>query len=77
MSFPGVQAKELIRRMGTVAISTGAACSSGASSTGTVLRAMGKSEEIIKGTIRFSCGRFTSDAEVWYAAEKITRALTA
>ena len=52
-----------------------AACSGGSSSAGTVLRAMGKSEDIINGTIRFSCGRSATDAETLFTEEKITAVL--
>ena len=50
-----------------VAVSTGAACSSGAIEPSHVLTAMGLSPERARGSIRFSLGKHNTDAEVDYA----------
>lgn len=67
MSFAGMDARELIRRINTVAVSSTSACSSGSSEMSHVLKTMGKSEDSIRGAIRFSCGRFSTNAEIHYA----------
>src|SRR5437016_7223595 len=50
-----------------VAVSTGAACSSGAIEPSHVLTAMGLSPERARGSIRFSLGKHNSEADVDYA----------
>ena len=50
-----------------VAVSTGAACSSGAIEPSHVLTAMGLSPEQARGSIRFSLGKHNTEADVDYA----------
>lgn len=73
ISFPGVQARELIRQMGSIAVATTAACSSGISKISHVLKAMGKTDVLIDGAIRFSCGRFSTEEEIWYTVERLAK----
>ncbi len=47
-----------------VAASAGSACHSGVHSISPVLRAMGVPEELARGAVRFSTGRFTTEAEI-------------
>ncbi len=47
-----------------IAVSTGSACSSGSITDSTVLKAMGLGTEWIRGTIRFSMGRQTTEEEI-------------
>ena len=57
VAFPGVSGAEMLARVPEVCASLGAAChSSGEHSSGT-LNAMGVSQELMRGTIRFSFGR--------------------
>ncbi len=56
-----------------VCVSAGAACSSGSLEVSHVLRAMGIPPEIGHGQIRFSFGRFNSDADVDRALEIVPR----
>jgi cysteine desulfurase len=58
-----------------VQCSTGAACSSGAILPSHVLRAIGLPRDEAKCTLRFSLGRFTTDADVDYALEMIPGAV--
>lgn len=58
-----------------VALSSGAACSSGAESPSHVLRAMGLTHEIQDSALRISNGKFTTDDEIERAAEHITSAV--
>ena len=60
IAFPGVSGAEMLARVPEVCASLGAAChSSGAHASGT-LNAMGVSQELMRGTIRFSFGRKTT-----------------
>ena len=57
IAFPGVSGVEMLARVPEICASLGAAChSSGVHKSGT-LHAMGVSEDLMKGTIRFSFGR--------------------
>lgn len=62
--FAGADAEAVVTRMDPVAVSTGSACSSGSIDPSAVLLAMGLSREAAFETVRFSLGRFTSDADV-------------
>ncbi len=52
-----------------LAISTGAACSSGVESPSHVLQALGLSQEAMDGALRMGIGKFTTDEEIERAAE--------
>lgn len=54
-----------------IAVSTGAACSSGDTKESHVLRAMGVPTELIKNTIRFSFTKRTTKEEINYVIEKL------
>jgi cysteine desulfurase len=57
-----------------VACSTGSACASGSSEPSHVLVAMGCCDGVIRGSLRFSLGAFTTAAEVDQAAARIVKA---
>jgi cysteine desulfurase len=57
-----------------VACSTGSACASGSSEPSHVLVSMGCPEGVIRGSLRFSLGAFTTDAEIDEASERIMKA---
>jgi len=74
VAVPGVPNNAVIARMRRhVALSSGAACSSGAEAPSHVLRAMGLSKEVQEGALRIGIGKFTTDQEIDRAAEQITR----
>ncbi|KRA65305.1 aminotransferase class V-fold PLP-dependent enzyme [Rhizobium sp. Root651] len=58
-----------------VAISTGAACMSGAQSSSHVLRAMGMGDGLQEGALRIGLGRFTSESDIENAAAEIIAAV--
>lgn len=70
LRFPGIDARILIRDMHDVAVSTRAACSSGSSEPSHVLKAMRMRDEDAFASVRFSLGRFTTEAEIDQAIEK-------
>ena len=68
LTFPGAAASELMRAVPELCVSTGSACSSAEVEPSYVLRAMGLSDDEAARTLRLGLGRFTSAAEVDFAA---------
>ncbi len=66
ISFQGIEAETLLIALDLegIAVSTGAACSSGSLEPSHVLRAMGLSQPRIQSAIRFSLGSTTTEAEI-------------
>jgi cysteine desulfurase len=58
-----------------VAVSTGSACSSGTLEPSPVIRALGVSDEVARGSIRFSFGKDNTEADVGYVVEVLSRAV--
>ena len=58
-----------------VAVSTGSACSSGSLEPSPVIRALGRDDELARGSIRFSLGKDTTDEDVDYVLEVLPRAV--
>lgn len=59
--------------MKDVALSSGSACTSASLEPSYVLRALGASDENAHSSLRFGIGRFTTDGEVDYVADKIAK----
>ena len=57
VAFPGVSGFEMLSRVPEVCASLGSACHSSGEHTSGTLQAMGVSQELMRGTIRFSFGR--------------------
>jgi cysteine desulfurase len=76
VSFEGVEGESLLAAVRPfVAVSTGSACSSSHQDPSYVLRALGRSERLAESSLRFSLGRFTTEAEVDVAAAAVARAV--
>lgn len=58
-----------------VAVSTGSACSSGSLEPSPVIRAIGRDDELARGSIRFSLGKDTSAEDIAYVLEVLPRAV--
>lgn len=71
--FQGIKAEKLLHLVPEIALATGSACSSALPEPSHVLLSMGLSYEDAYSSIRFSLGRFTSEKEIDYVAEKIYR----
>jgi cysteine desulfurase len=74
LTFPGVPAAELMARVPDLCVSTGSACSSAAIEPSYVLRAIGLTDDAAARTLRIGMGRFTSAADVDYAAAALCAA---
>ncbi len=65
MSFAYVQGESLLMSLkDIVALSSGAACSSGSNEPSYVLRAIGLDDTMASASIRFGLGRRTTEAEI-------------
>ncbi|KVX53629.1 IscS subfamily cysteine desulfurase [Burkholderia cepacia] len=64
VSFNFVEGESLIMGIKGVAVSSGSACTSASLEPSYVLRALGRSDELAHSSIRFTIGRFTTEAEV-------------
>ncbi|HVF88064.1 MAG TPA: cysteine desulfurase family protein [Pyrinomonadaceae bacterium] len=58
-----------------VAVSTGSACSSGSLEPSPIIRALGRDDELARGSIRFSLGKDTTDEDIDYVLEVLPRAV--
>jgi cysteine desulfurase len=71
VSFAGVDGETLLNALDDVAVSSGSACTSATVEPSYVLRALGLPDELAHATLRITLGRFTTAAEIDYAAERI------
>ena len=75
VSFNGIAAEALLAALPDLAIATGSACVSASNEPSHVLRAMGCDAFRARGAVRFSLGRYTTDAEIDHAARAVTAAV--
>ncbi|XP_053601606.1 cysteine desulfurase, mitochondrial [Plodia interpunctella] len=73
LSFAFVEGESLLMALKDVALSSGSACTSASLEPSYVLRAIGTDEDLAHSSIRFGLGRFTTEDEVDYTAEKTIR----
>ncbi len=71
VSFAGVEASSLIASLGRVALSSGSACSSASPEPSHVLRALGLSDELARGALRFGLGRGNTSEELDWVADAL------
>jgi cysteine desulfurase len=71
ISFAHVEGEGLMMGIKDLAVSSGSACTSASLEPSYVLRALGVEEEMAHTSLRIGFGRFTTEAEVDLAAEKI------
>jgi cysteine desulfurase len=74
LTFPATTAADLMARVPDLCVSTGSACSSAAIEPSYVLRAIGLTEDAASRTLRIGIGRFTSAADIDYAAAALIAA---
>ncbi len=75
LSFAYVQGDALMMNLRAIALSSGSACTSAEPEPSYVLRAVGRSDELAHGSLRFGMGRFTTEEEVTYVADEVVRAV--
>ena len=73
LSFGYIDGEALIVALRDVAVSSGSACTSANPEPSYVLRALGVSDELARGSLRFGLGRFTTEEEGEYVAAAVVR----
>ncbi len=71
ISFENIDGNQLIRKLNTLAVSRGSACTSNTIEPSHVLKAMGLSDERALSSLRISLGRNTRNSDIEFAAEEI------
>lgn len=69
VSFNYVEGESLIMAIKELCVSSGSACTSASLEPSYVLRALGRNDELAHSSIRFTIGRFTTEAEIDFAIE--------
>lgn len=69
VSFNFVEGESLIMGIKELAVSSGSACTSASLEPSYVLRALGRNDELAHSSIRFTLGRFTSEADIDFAIQ--------
>lgn len=76
LSFKGVVANQLMMSFNKdIAVSSGSACTSALVEPSYVLKALGLSDELANASLRFGLGRFTTEDEIDFAIDEISKNL--
>ena len=73
VSFEGAEGESLVMGLPQLAVSTGSACNSASGEPSYVLRALGRDSQLAQSSVRFSLGRYTTEADIEAAAEAVVR----
>ncbi len=73
VSFNYVEGESLIMAIKELAVSSGSACTSASLEPSYVLRALGRNDELAHSSIRFTLGRFTTEADIDFAINLLKR----
>ncbi|MDZ3837254.1 MAG: IscS subfamily cysteine desulfurase [Rhodospirillales bacterium] len=76
LSFAYVEGEGLMMGIKDLAVSSGSACTSASLEPSYVLRALGVDEELAHTSLRIGIGRFTTEEEVDFAADRIVGEVT-
>jgi cysteine desulfurase len=71
ISFAYVEGESLLMGINDVAVSSGSACTSATLEPSYVLKALGTGDDLAHSSIRFGLGRFNTEPEVDYVADKL------
>jgi cysteine desulfurase len=72
LSFAYVEGESLLMGMKDIAVSSGSACTSATLEPSYVIRALGTDEELAHSSIRFGLGRFNTEEEVDFVAQRVS-----
>ena len=75
ISFNHVEGESLMMALKDLAVSSGSACTSASLEPSYVLRALGRSDELAHSSLRFTLGRFSTEAEVDHAVSETRKAV--
>lgn len=75
ISFNFVEGESLMMSLKDLAVSSGSACTSATLEPSYVLRAIGRSDELAHSSIRFSFGRYTTEADIDRVLQQIFEAV--
>ena len=71
ISFAYVEGESLLMGINEIAVSSGSACTSATLEPSYVLKALGAGDDLAHSSIRFGLGRFTTEDEIDYTANKV------
>ena len=71
LSFDRVDGAALVTALGDIAVSSGAACTSGSTNPSHVLQAIGLDDQSAYASLRMGVGRFNSEDEIDYVIERV------
>jgi cysteine desulfurase len=71
ISFAYVEGESLLMGINDIAVSSGSACTSATLEPSYVLKALGAGDDLAHSSIRFGLGRFNTEAEVDYVADRV------
>src|SRR5580698_6557091 len=71
MSFAYVEGESLLMGINDIAVSSGSACTSATLEPSYVLKALGVGDDVAHSSIRFGIGRFNTEEEIDYTADKL------
>ena len=76
ISFAYVEGESLLMGINDVAVSSGSACTSASLEPSYVLKALGAGDDLAHSSIRFGLGRWTTEEEIDYVADKLIGVVT-
>ncbi|WP_282040034.1 IscS subfamily cysteine desulfurase [Halomonas alimentaria] len=76
LAFAGVEGESLLMALRDIALSTGSACNSASVEPSYVLKSIGLPRALALASLRFSFGRFTTEADIDRAVDALRHALS-
>ncbi len=76
VGFAGLDGETLLMALDDIAVSSGSACTSASVEPSYVLKALGVPDALAHASLRFTLGRFTTEAEVDYAGRRVADVVT-
>ena len=76
VGFAGIDGETLLMALDDIAVSSGSACTSASVEPSYVLKALGVPDDLAHASLRFTLGRYTTEAEVDYTAQRVADAVT-